>query len=313
MGCTVHGRQGFALSVAVVASATAGQARAGYAPNPIDFATSVVSYDLNNEVLAHYDDPTAVLGAPTTTFDDPYGVTSGNAKGYSNAKIIEAPYWTDHTTGANATVEIPASTATNTYSITVKMGRTVTNNPANPYGVDLIVYGNSFFSGGGAATDSTNLNTYATTRLTAHPLVVSVSPDDVNWYTYPTTSALLPYQAYQWDSANAVSTTNLLNFNQAVNPTVAAGALALSNGYSTAAQILNAYGTAAGGTGFDLSVTGFDAINYVRVSSTTDDYAVVDAIAAVDATPEPGTLGLVALGGAALLGCRRPRGASNTR
>ena len=33
--------------------------------------------------------------------------------------------------------------------ITVKLGRKVYHDPNNPYGIDLIVYGNSFFSASG--------------------------------------------------------------------------------------------------------------------------------------------------------------------
>jgi hypothetical protein len=307
MGCSASRLQKHVLCGAIVATAAlkAGPAWAAYTPNPVDFATSVVSYNLNNETLANYSDPTALLGAPTVTFNDPYGNTSGDAKKYDNAKIIEPPYYTDHVTGGPDLTEIPESTATATYSVTVQMGRPITNDPSNPYGIDLIVYGNSFFVGKSTANDSTNLHADTITGVFGHPLVVSVSPDDVNWYTFPTTADLLPYQAYQWDDTNQVSTSNLLNFNQPVDPAVAA--LALNKGYSTAAAVLDAYGTASGGTGYDIAASGFSSIDYVRVASSTTDYAVVDAIAAVGATPvpEPTTAGLICLGGLMLTRRRR--------
>jgi hypothetical protein len=282
----------------------------GYVPNPADFATSVVSYNLNNENNTPYNTPAAVLGPPTVTFNDPYGNSSGDSKLYDNSKIIEPPYDTDHATGADVLTVIPQSTVTLTYSVTVQMGRPVTHDPNNPFGIDLIVYGNSFFTATGAdpaTNDNTNLTNFALGAVYGHPLIVSVSPDGVNWYTYPEVADTLPFQAYQWNDATQTSTGNLLNFNQPVNPAVAATALA--GGYSTASQALDAYAGAAGGTGYSLAGTGFNSIDYVRVSSGTDGYAVVDAIAAVDpvAVPEPETTALLATAGLAGLLIRSGR------
>jgi hypothetical protein len=143
------------------------------------------------------------------------------------------------------------------------------------------------------------LNSYTIGGVYGHPVIVSVSPDDVNWYTYPVTPVILPYQAYQWNAAGAGSTMNLLNVNAAVNPAVAS--LALSKGYSTAAQVLSAYGNASGGTGFSLAQSGFSTIDYINVASSTTDYAVIDSIAAVDPVPEPGSSAAIGLGSLSLL------------
>jgi hypothetical protein len=280
-----------------------------YVPNPADFAASVVNYNLNNEVLPDYDNPSAILGAPTITFNDPYGRTSGDPKLYDNSKIIEPPYATDHATGNDVITEIPESTATATYSITVQMGRPITNDPANPYGIDFIVYGNSFFVAGGGsgfANDSSNLNTYTVSgAIYGHPLIVSVSPDDVNWYTFPVAPTLLAFEAYQWDTAGDSATTNLLDFNTPVDPSVTATALAGGYAGDSVSEILDAYGPGAGGTGYDISESGFSSIDYIRVASSTTDYAVVDAIAAVDPVPEPASLFLLAGGLAALVLLRK--------
>jgi hypothetical protein len=107
---------------------------------------------------------------------------------------------------------------------------------------------------------------------------------------------LLPFQAYQWNDATKTSTMNLLNFNTPVNPSVATAALAKS--YTYASQVLDAYGNASGGTGFNISASGFSSIDYVRIASGMDGYAVVDSIAAVDPVPEPAAFvlfGMVAL------------------
>ncbi len=71
-------------------------------------------------------------------------------------KIIEAPYW-----------ESPASNSVITEileggEVTLNLGRRIYDDPHNPYGVDLIVYGYSFFSASGftgqEVNDTTDLN-----------------------------------------------------------------------------------------------------------------------------------------------------------
>lgn len=318
-GCLLVRRRSRRAAVVTIVAAGAGMslqprsARADYVYNANNFATQVVSSNLNGE-SGIYGNPNALLGAPTITFNDPYDPTS-DPKGYDNVKIIEAPYDTDYTTGQDALTEIPQSTATNTYSVTVQMGQPISHNSANPFGMDLIVYGNSYFTGGagnsGLVGDSTNLSTFTVGGgIFGHAAIVAVSPDNVHWFTFPTVSVLLPYQAYQWDDATQSSTTNLLNFNEPVDPAVAAKAPAGGFSGDTAAQILDAYGDAAGGTAFNLqdaldsngmtlAQDGYSSIDYVRISSTTSDSTVVDAIAAV--VPEPTTAGLLFCGGVLLL------------
>ena len=58
--------------------------------------------------------------------------------------------------GSNVITEISSGG-----QITVNMGRKIYDDPNNPYGIDLIVYGNSFFSAfgtGGSVSDNTDLN-----------------------------------------------------------------------------------------------------------------------------------------------------------
>lgn len=296
-----------ALIALVAGGVSPAWATASYVPNPIDFATQVISSNITGS--APYNNPQALLGPPTVTFDDPYDPQS-DPKGYDNSKIIEPPYYTDRS-GNDVITKIPQSTNSTKYSVTLELGRPVSHDPGNPYGVDLIVYGNSFFTGSGAGgsgtSDTTNLNNYHIGGLYGHPLIVSVSPDNVHWYTFPTTPTILPFQAYQWNDATQMSTNNLLNFNQPVDPAIASSILAGGLNGQSASSVLDAYQGASGGTGFDISGSGFSSIEYVNLQSTTTDYAVVDAVAAVDAVPEPATLSVLATSSAMLLVCRRRR------
>ena len=59
------------------------------------------------------------------------------------------------------------------------MGRKVYDDPNNPYGLDFIVFGNSFFVGhGDTIGDGTDLDNYFFgTGIYGHPTTVSVSQD----------------------------------------------------------------------------------------------------------------------------------------
>jgi hypothetical protein len=295
---TATRRRRKALVIAAAAAISIGlgaqSAQAAYVPNPTDFATQVISY-ANLSSSTTYDNPQAILGPPTLMFND--GTPADPV--YHRSKIIEAPYNTD-TSDNNTLAVMPPSTASVPSFITVEMGRPVYHDPGNQYGIDLIVYGNSFFGGsGGLVSDNTNLNTFTLNGSElAHQVIVSVSPDDVNWYTYPAV-APLPFNAYQWNDAPAGWTNNINDFNEPVNP--ALDSMTFSG--VTAAHVSDLYAGAAGGIGFDISQTPFSFIQFVRVQSTTTDEAVIDSIAAVDPVPEPAR---AAIGAAAalLLNCR---------
>ena len=107
--------------------------------------------------------------------------------------------------------------------ITVKLGRKVYDDPNNPYGVDFIVYGNSFFSasGGGAIKDSTDLDIATlSSGFYGHPTLVSVSQDGTNWFTFTNNGALYPDNAYRWDATNHAWTDEQLNPTKPLNPSI---------------------------------------------------------------------------------------------
>ena len=112
---------------------------------------------------------TFLSDSPTVTFNDPFGNTrrGDRRKKYDNSKIIEPPYATDHATGANVLTEIPVSTATSTYSITVKMGACkdhARSEQSVRASVDLIVYGTILFVGSKAAASPMTAPTFTTIR-----------------------------------------------------------------------------------------------------------------------------------------------------
>jgi hypothetical protein len=287
-------------------------ARADYTYNPVDFATAVISSTVTGSNPA-YSDPTAILGQPAPVFNNS---SNPNVIDSRLTKIIEAPVNYD-LSGNPVITELPNTP--NTTQITAQMGRPISHAPSHPYGDDLIVFGNSFFLGGGAVDDTTNLNSLTLSGgIYSHPVQVSVSPDNVIWFSFPVTAGLQPYNAYKWDDANADWTSEELNPTVPLNPSVYTTNFA----GDTAAQVLDAYGNSAGGTGFDLQNAvdsngmtlqqdGFNSIDYVRVASTTSSYAVISGISAVSSSmtatafPEPSGAAAMAVGGLSLL-CRHP-------
>ena len=243
-----------------------------YVGNTNDFAVQVISSS-SLAVFSPYNDPTAVLNAPTRQFFDPY---DGDVT--DRVSIIDPPY--DLTPEGGAVV----TEITSGGQITVQLGRKIYDAPDNPYGVDLIVYGSSFFTGvtgtAGTISDSTDLNvaTLTSSAIFGHATVVSVSQDGTNWYAFPATPDLFPDNAYRWDDANDAWTDEAMNPTKPLNPYL------YTNAYAgqTVAGALDQFAGAAGGTGYALKASGLPWIQYVQIQPGAGAYTVIDAIAAVN-------------------------------
>ncbi|MDB5328173.1 MAG: hypothetical protein JWM57_3742 [Phycisphaerales bacterium] len=275
-------------------SAAASVSSAAYVYNLNDFAVEVVS-STAMPGTSLYNEASAILGRPTLQFN------SGNVAtpDLHRAKLIEGTF----NTGPSNEKLITTFNAGQ--SVTVRMGHAVTNDPSHPYGIDLNVFGNAFFTPnntGGNTGDTTNLNTTTLGSIFAENARISVSPDNVNWYTYangPTGDGYFPTNSYRWDRATATWSTDELDPTKPVDPAYRDTLTGL-----TAADALDRYNGAAGGAGFDLAESGFASISYVRFDGLTGyNGGEVDAVAAV--TPEPAMLGLMALLGFA--GLQRTR------
>ncbi len=245
-----------------------------YVCNTNDFAVQVVSSS-NLYSFAPYNDPAAILGRPALKFVD---VAAG---GVTNRSSIVDPPCNVAPGGSDVITEI-----TNGGQITVLMGRKVYHDPYNPYGVDLVIFGNSFFSLSDASItlgESTDLDAISLgAGIFAHSTIVSVSQDGTNWFTLSNSAALspanFPANAYRWDDANQSWTDEQLNPNKPLDPSVYATQFA----DQTPASILDQFNGSAGGTGYNLQESGLPWIQYVRVEPPSNSYTVIDAIAAVN-------------------------------
>ena len=243
-----------------------------YVNNTNDFAVQVITSS-NLAASSPYNDPTAVLNGPTRQFLDPY---DGDVT--DRVSIIDPPY---NVTPAGGAV---VAEVTNGGQITVQLGRKVYDDPDNPYGIDLIVYGGSFFSGVagtmGTISDSTDLNvaTLTSSAIFGHATVVSVSQDGTNWYAFPAAPDLFPDNADRWDDANDAWTDEAMNPTKPLNPYLYTNACP----GQTIAGVLDQFAGAAGGTGYSLKASGLPWIQYVQIQPGAGAYTVIDAIAAVN-------------------------------
>ncbi len=244
-----------------------------YVSNTNDFAIQVISTN-GIDSVSPYNDPTAILGPPALQFFDPY---DGDVT--DRVSVID-PIFNVTPSGSNTLAVIE-----NGGQITVQMGQKIYADPHHPYGVDFIIYGNSFFESisgvSGIISDNTDLSaaTLKSSAIAGHPAVVSVSQDGINWFTFTNVQTVFPDEAFRWDNMNASWTDEQMNPTKPLNPYL------YTNNFAgqTIAGVLDQFTGASGGSGYSLEKLGLPWIQYVRIQPAPGTYAVIDAIAASDA------------------------------
>ncbi|MGC3960306.1 MAG: hypothetical protein QM813_20975 [Verrucomicrobiota bacterium] len=236
-----------------------------------------------------YHDPNSVLRAPATSFRDFFGVTA-------RVKLVEAAYYLASTNTGLLTTNLILTVGAGD-EIIVRFDSPIQDDPAHPYGVDLLVFGNAFFTPNQFVNDNTDMGACVLNGpIFSEPLKVSVSPgftgqlgeiandpDTWPWYRYdngPFADSAFPTQAYQWNRATTNWSSQLMDFTKPVNPALQS---LFTAGGLTAADGIDLYAGAGGGTGFDLRESGFAWIQYVKVEGVDPDFSdgEVDAFAAV--------------------------------
>ncbi len=277
-----------------------------------DFATEVVEY---LPVAMHFDwitetpfdDPQTALGRPTVDTD----AASWFLEGDSMPIVpVYPPFRSFELTWLGEGG-----------SMTLAFNHPVRNDVHNPYGIDFIVFGNSYQVIGG----QTSWRNEDPRTVTVGPLggrepgVVSVSQDGVTWYSFTTDpnfmagnadTFILPAEAGDGPFADSFAPTlgrvydpkhpdpSLGVWNQwwggATNPTLPVDPALnyASFGGRSVARIAETYGPSAGGTGFDIDRlglpvdpnTGMKWFKYVRIDDVPGGgHPEIDAVADVTA------------------------------
>ena len=272
-----------------------------------DFAVELVTY---SGVFGDYPyhDPNAVLGKPSTgCLNNPADprITDDDFR----VKLVEPAYYLSLQQEPVITTIHPGE------YIIVKFDHKVFDFPGNPYGQDLIVFGNTLFNVqlqlGDVLGDATNMNDILLTSPGGiEEIWVSVSqgpgdepnklnnPDSWDWYTFengPWADDLYPTQAWQWDRENAQWLDKEMDFTRPVDPSLD---FSMFSGIS-AADAIELYDGSGGGTSFDLKDlpdydeliadpnTGFRWIQYVRLEGGSGFASEVDAVSDVAVCGDP--------------------------
>lgn len=268
---------GFAWkSVRVVAALSVFTPFCGAANAADPWADRVVSFTPGVGGAAGYDNPATALGSPTRI--------TGEAVGFPGPVTpFAAAFESDEL------VSIGRGG-----SLTVAFDEPVYDSPDNPFGIDLLIFGNSFYFD--VSSDFSGL----AGPVAAEGGLVEVSADGVNWFSLQgAADGAFPTLAYAdlagpYDSNPGSSPTD---FTRPVNPAFDATGL-------TFAQIVAGYQGSGGGSGFDIASTGLSSISFVRVSNPVNAAGTpeIDGFAAV---PAPGALAALSCG--LLLRRRRAR------
>jgi hypothetical protein len=206
--------------------------------------------------------------------------------------------------------------------IVVEFDEPITDDPANPYGIDVIVHGNAFFSTGKMVYKNSNMNEYTLTAFGGggdfgasgagsvfeERVTVSVAQSlNGPWYNFETAFGdwFFPTQPLAWDRTKinenlGTGRTSIYgdwtdqenDWSKPVNPALldlaseAAQAGSGAWGYfgnRTVADALDLYAGSAGGTGFDLSGSGFEWIKYVKFTDPNNKQGEICGV--VDVAP----------------------------
>lgn len=246
----------------------------GHTLHAASYATGVVDYQpgaLSGSVVS-YTNASAALGMPAT-FNPAFPPWSPEP---TPITPFEAPYTADQLVAIGAGG-----------SLTLHFAEPIRNLPANPYGLDFVVYGGAAFMDvnwpNGLSDGTVFGNLGGVTRL-------SVSADGQNFYLLNPSLAPVTEAALPTDSAGQFG----LPPNPSLTPAAFAG--------RTLPEIRALYAGSAGGVGYDLNwaVDGqgrpvsLSEVNYLRLN-VLEGQIKLDALAAV---PEPSTwlLGLAGVG-----------------
>ncbi|MFT5423707.1 MAG: hypothetical protein ACI89L_001495 [Phycisphaerales bacterium] len=258
------------------ASAALSLASTASASDP--WADRVIEYNAGTGGSVGYDDPLTALGSPERYTGEgvfPASVTPFNSPWAADEIVsIGEGGW-----------------------LTVAFDQAVTNDALNPFGLDLLIFGNPFY---GATGDPANP---VVSGLFAEGGSVEVSANGIDWTLVPGAAADGGFPTLGFtDETNPFGGdpgTLPTDFTKPVNPDFDPTGLTLS-------ELIAGHDGSGGGLGIDIGALGLSQISYVRISSALGSGFTpeIDGFADVSAVPSPTTLAAFTIGGA-MIGRRR--------
>lgn len=274
-----------------------------------DFAVEVVEYMPGGGIPTHYwtgqpyNNPQAALGRPTI---DTVGDGAAAPPGQAVPVVPVYPAW------------LPSEVVGIGFGgrLVLRFGRRVYDAPDNPFGKDLIVFGNSFQNISGSQywlMGNPALLATLNKPCTKEPAVISVSQDGLNWFTFtmdeayrinpnfsdPNFPGCYGFLGDFFADAFAPTLGRVYEpglpgwWGQETDPTLPLDPAVLETDFrnTTLAQITLKYGKSAGGTALDISQfplpvdpqTGRKWIQYIRFDNPRTSGATpeIDAVARV--------------------------------
>ena len=232
------------------------------------FADEYVSYEPGNNPSPLYDDPLSALGSPERLSGESFGALDV-------VSPFSPPYGTDEIVSVS-----PGG------HITLKFNEPIANDPNNLYGIDLLVFGNTFLID--KAYPGGICNGFYGNGLGS----IQISADGVDWHTIPDlfANSLFPTIGFM-DAGPYDHEPGLLltDFTRPVDPSLGVEHLLGLD----CPQVIELYRGSGGGIGVDLASVNLDVASYVRISLAEDakTHILIDAIS--DAAPRlPGDVDL---------------------
>lgn len=220
------------------------------------WADHVVSFNAGTGGSAGFDNPTTCLGPPERF--------TGEASAVATVVSPFSPAW-----GMDELVSIGLGG-----SIVLSFDEPVRDDADNPWGIDLLLFGNSGLIDGAYPLGM------CSGMFGADGGTVEVSADGVTWIPI-TIEADAPWATLGWRDAGPYDATvgnAPTDVVLPVNPSIPPESI-IGLDYSS---IIEVYAGSAGGTAIDLADTGLDAISYVRISVPNNAFLAVEVEALVD-------------------------------
>jgi hypothetical protein len=220
------------------------------------FATAVLAYEPGSSPAPGYTNPASALGEPSRFTTSPWdgGAVTPFAPAWIPAQVVSI--------GAGG-------------SLVLELDAPAVDDPRNPFGIDLIVFGNSFFSDLGAGAGVCG-------AVAADGGIIDVSEDGLTWCTVPGIAAdgLFPTLGYlDAQPYDAIPGAVPTDARMPVDPAHRAEAMLAM----TWPELIAAYGTSAGGAGVDLAAAGCTTARFVRirVPAPPHSHVEIDAVSRV--------------------------------